>query len=61
MNAYVLADDISVPTTYARTYLSLQYVFLTMEAMVDAAVHLGFPRNVATRLVVNTIRVRYYL
>lgn len=32
------------------------YVFLVMEAMVDAAVHLGFPRHVAYQLVTETIR-----
>jgi pyrroline-5-carboxylate reductase len=35
----------------------MQYVFLTMEAMIDAAVHVGFPRNIATKLVVQTIKV----
>jgi len=32
------------------------YVFLVMEAMVDAAVHLGFPRHVAYQLVTETMR-----
>lgn len=32
------------------------YVFLTMEAMIDAAVHVGFPRDTATKLVTSTIR-----
>ena len=32
------------------------YVFLMMEAMIDAAVHLGFSRPVATQLVYQTIR-----
>lgn len=32
------------------------YVFLTMEAMIDAAVHLGFPRETAVQLVTATIR-----
>jgi pyrroline-5-carboxylate reductase len=38
------------------------YVFLFMEAMVDAGVHLGFPRRVAEQLVVETIRgsVEFY-
>lgn len=31
------------------------YVFLVMEALIDAAVHLGFSRHVAHRLVVETI------
>ena len=39
------------------------YVFLFMEAMVDAGVHLGFPRRIAERLVAQTMlgSVRYYL
>ena len=32
------------------------YVFLTMEAMIDAAVHLGFPRDTAFKLVTATIK-----
>jgi pyrroline-5-carboxylate reductase len=32
------------------------YVFLLMEAMVDAAVHLGFSRHVSERLVIETLR-----
>jgi pyrroline-5-carboxylate reductase len=32
------------------------YVFLAMEAMIDAGVHLGFQREVASRLVIATIR-----
>jgi pyrroline-5-carboxylate reductase len=31
------------------------YVFLFMEAMVDAGVHLGFPRRIAEELVVQTV------
>ena len=51
-----------MPSFYAAislnlTFNDLQYVFLTMEAMVDAAVHMGFPRDMATRLVITTIRV----
>ncbi len=38
------------------------YVFLFMEAMVDAGVHLGFPRRIAEQLVVQTLKgsVAYY-
>jgi pyrroline-5-carboxylate reductase len=38
------------------------YVYLFMEAMVDAGVHLGFPRRIAEQLVVQTIRgsVEFY-
>lgn len=32
------------------------YIFLFMEAMVDAAVHLGFPRYMAEKLVLQTMR-----
>ncbi len=32
------------------------YVFLFMEAMVDAGVHLGFPRRLAEQLVTETVR-----
>jgi len=39
------------------------YVFLFMEALVDAGVHLGFPRHMAEKLVVQTVKgsVEYYL
>jgi pyrroline-5-carboxylate reductase len=39
------------------------YVFLFMEAMVDAGVHLGFPRRIAEELVSQTVRgsVDFYL
>ncbi len=38
------------------------YVFLFMEAMVDAGVHMGFPRRIAEQLVSQTVRgsVDYY-
>lgn len=32
------------------------YVFLFMEAMVDAGVHMGFPRRIAEQLVTQTVR-----
>jgi pyrroline-5-carboxylate reductase len=39
------------------------YVFLFMEALVDAGVHLGFPRHLAEQLVVQTVKgsVEFYL
>ena len=39
------------------------YVFLFMEAMIDAGVHLGFPRRIAEKLVTRTVSgsVDYYL
>jgi pyrroline-5-carboxylate reductase len=38
------------------------YTFLFMEALVDAGVHLGFPRRLAEQLVINTVKgsVAYY-
>ena len=38
------------------------YVFLFMEAMIDAGVHMGFPRRIAEELVRETIRgsLKYY-
>ncbi|MCD4753458.1 MAG: pyrroline-5-carboxylate reductase [Anaerolineaceae bacterium] len=38
------------------------YVFLFMEAMIDAGVHLGFPRDISEKLVAQTLRgsVNYY-
>ena len=38
------------------------YVFLFMEALIDAGVHMGFPRHLAEQLVVQTLRgsVEYY-
>lgn len=38
------------------------YVFLFMEALIDAGVHLGFPRRIAERLVIQTLKgsVAYY-
>ncbi len=32
------------------------YVFLFMEALIDAGVHLGFPRRIAEQLVIQTLR-----
>lgn len=38
------------------------YIYLFMEAMIDAGVHLGFPRRISEKLVTQTIRgsVNYY-
>ncbi len=63
-----LGDEIFVEE---ETYLDMAtalsgtgpaYVFLFMEAMVDAGVHLGFPRRIAEQLVAKTVRgsVDYY-
>jgi len=57
-----LGDEIFVED---ETYLDMAtalsgtgpaYVFLFMEAMVDAGVHLGFPRRIAEQLVAQTVR-----
>jgi pyrroline-5-carboxylate reductase len=64
-----LGDEIFVEE---ETYLDMAtalsgtgpaYVFLFMEAMVDAGVHLGFPRRIAEQLVSQTVRgsVDFYL
>jgi pyrroline-5-carboxylate reductase len=64
-----LGDEIYVEE---ETYLDMAtavsgtgpaYVFLFMEAMIDAGVHLGFPRRVAEALVTKTVRgsVDFYL
>jgi pyrroline-5-carboxylate reductase len=63
-----LGEDIQVDEEY---YLDMatgisgtgpMYVYLFMEAFMDAAVHLGFSRHVAEQLVIETIRgsVDYY-
>lgn len=38
------------------------YVFLFMEALIDAGVHMGFPRRISEQLVIQTLRgsVEYY-
>lgn len=63
-----LGDEIFVEEeTYLNMATALSgtgpaYVFLFMEAMVDAGVHLGFPRRIAEQLVAQTVRgsVDYY-
>jgi pyrroline-5-carboxylate reductase len=53
----VLVDDedyLDMATAVSGT--GPAYVFLFMEAMVDAGVHLGFPRRIAEQLVVQTVK-----
>jgi len=65
---FALGDEIFVEEeTYLDYATALSgtgpaYVFLFMEAMVDAGVHLGFPRRIAEQLVAKTVRgsVDYY-
>ena len=57
-----LEDEVYLDMATALSGTGPAYVFLFMEAMVDAGVHLGFPRRVAERLVAQTVRgsVDYY-
>ena len=57
-----LAEESYLDMATALSGTGPSYVFLFMEAMVDAGVHLGFPRRVAERLVAQTVRgsVEYY-
>jgi pyrroline-5-carboxylate reductase len=47
-------DELDMATALSGT--GPAYVFLFMEAMVDAGVHLGFPRRIAEQLVVQTLK-----
>ncbi|MBP1703313.1 MAG: pyrroline-5-carboxylate reductase [Chloroflexi bacterium] len=60
-----IGEGITVWIVEEETYLDMAtalsgtgpaYVFLFMEAMVDAGVHLGFPRRIAEQLVAQTVR-----
>ncbi len=53
-------DELDMATALSGT--GPAYAFLFMEAMVDAGVHLGFPRRIAEQLVVQTLKgsVAYY-
>jgi pyrroline-5-carboxylate reductase len=53
-------DYLNMATALSGTGPS--YIFLFMEAMIDAGVHMGFPRRIAEQLVVETIRgsLAYY-
>lgn len=57
-----LQDEYYLDMATALSGTGPAYVFLFMEAMVDAGVHLGFPRRIAERLVAQTVRgsVDYY-
>ncbi len=48
-------EEKSVAMATAVSGTGPAYVFLVMEALIDAAVHLGFPRHVAHDLVVETL------
>ena len=49
-------DEVYLDMATALSGTGPAYVFLFMEAMVDAGVHLGFPRRIAEHLVAQTVR-----
>jgi pyrroline-5-carboxylate reductase len=51
-----LEDEYYLNMATALSGTGPAYVFLFMEAMVDAGVHLGFERHIAERLVAQTVR-----
>jgi pyrroline-5-carboxylate reductase len=56
LGAQIAVDDekfVSMATAVSGT--GPAYVFLVMEALIDAAVHLGFPRHIAHDLVIETL------
>ena len=48
-------DEVMVAMATAVSGTGPTYVFLVMEALIDAAVHLGFPRHIAHDLVIETL------
>ena len=56
-------DEVYLDMATALSGTGPAYIFLFMEAMVDAGVHLGFHRSVSERLVAQTVlgSVNYYL
>jgi pyrroline-5-carboxylate reductase len=58
-----LADESYLDMATALSGSGPAYVFLFVEAMIDAGVHLGFPRRIAEQLVIETLRgsVDYYV
>jgi pyrroline-5-carboxylate reductase len=55
-DAIKVSEEVYLDMATAVSGSGPAYVFLTMEAMVDAAVHVGFPRHIATRLVIQTLK-----
>ena len=49
-------DEVYLDMATALSGTGPAYVFLFMEAMIDAGVHMGFPRRIAEQLVVQTLR-----
>ena len=60
--AVYMEDESFLDKATALSGTGPAYVYLFMEALVDAGVHLGFPRRVAEQLVVQTLRgsVEFY-
>lgn len=57
-----LAEESYLDMATALSGTGPAYVFLFMEALIDAGVHLGFPRRISEQLVLQTLRgsVEYY-
>jgi len=57
-----LEDETYLDMATALSGTGPSYVFLFMEALIDAGVHLGFPRRIAEQLVVKTLQgsLQYY-
>jgi pyrroline-5-carboxylate reductase len=57
-----LEDEAYLDMATALSGTGPAYVFLFMEALIDAGVHLGFPRRISEQLVMQTLRgsVEYY-
>ncbi len=53
---FEVADERQVAMATAVSGTGPTYIFLFIEALIDAAVHLGFPRHVARELVLDTIQ-----
>ena len=58
----VISDEDYLDMATALSGTGPAYTFLFMEALVDAGVHLGFPRRIAEQLVIHTVKgsVAYY-
>ncbi len=50
-----MEEEIYLDMATALSGTGPAYVFLFMEALIDAGVHLGFPRRIAEKLVIETI------
>ncbi len=54
-DAHAVADEKSVDMATALSGTGPTYVFLVMEALIDAGVHMGFSRHLAEQLVIGTM------